>query len=76
LEYFSDCILNNRRPEPSGTEGIADVRIIEALYRSAKSRRPVKIEPVRQTQRPSIKQTKRKPAVEKPALVHAESAAL
>jgi predicted dehydrogenase len=76
LEYFSDCILNNRRPEPSGTEGIADVRIIEALYRSAKSRRLVKIEPVPQTQRPSIKQAKRKPPVEKPALVHAESGAL
>jgi predicted dehydrogenase len=76
LEYFSNCILNNRRPEPSGTEGIADVRIIEALYRSAKSRRPMKIEPVSQTQRPSIKQTRRKPAVEKPALVHVESASL
>jgi predicted dehydrogenase len=76
LEYFSDCILNNRKPEPSGTEGSADVRIIEALYRSAKSGRPIKIKPVAQTQRPSIKQTKRKPAVEKPELVHAESAAL
>jgi len=76
LEYFSNCILNNRTPEPSGMEGIADVRIIEALYRSAKRRRPVKIEPVRQTQRPSIKQTKQRPAVDKPALVHAESAAL
>jgi TonB family protein len=30
LEYFSSCILNNQAPEPSGTEGIADVRIIEA----------------------------------------------
>ncbi len=76
LEYFSNCILDNRTPEPSGMEGIADVRIIEALYRSAKRRRPVKIEPVRQTQRPSIKQTKQRPAVEKPALVHAESTAL
>jgi predicted dehydrogenase len=76
LEYFSNCILNNQMPEPSGTEGIADVRIIEALYRSAKSGRTMKIEPVRQTQRPSIKQAKQKPAVDKPALVHAESAAL
>jgi Oxidoreductase family, C-terminal alpha/beta domain len=57
LEYFSDCILNNRILEPSGSEGVADVRIIEALYRSAKSGRPVKLEPVRQTQRPSIKQS-------------------
>jgi glucose-fructose oxidoreductase len=76
LEYFSSCILNNQTPEPSGTEGIADVRIIEALYRSAKRRTRVTIEPVRQTKRPSIKQTKHRPAVDKPPLVHAESAAL
>ncbi|HEY7219860.1 MAG TPA: Gfo/Idh/MocA family oxidoreductase [Candidatus Binatia bacterium] len=76
LEYFSNCILNDRTPEPSGMEGIADVRIIEALYRSAQRRRPVKIEPVRQTKRPSISQIKYRPAVDKPALVHAESAAL
>jgi predicted dehydrogenase len=76
LEYFSNCILTNRTPEPSGKEGSADVRIIEALYRSAKRRRPVKIEYVRQIQRPSIRQTKRRPAVDKPALVHARCAAL
>ena len=76
LEYFSHCILNDRTPEPSGREGVADVRIIEAIYRSAKGHRAVKIAPLRQSQRPSIKQTKQKPAVDKPALVHAESAAL
>ena len=69
LEYFSDCILNNRTPEPSGNEGLADVRIIEALYRSAKHRRPVKIDFMRRTQRPSKKQTRQRPAVDKPALV-------
>jgi glucose-fructose oxidoreductase len=43
LLYFSDCILNNRKPEPSGEEGLQDVRIVEALYRSAKTGRAVKI---------------------------------
>jgi predicted dehydrogenase len=76
LIYFSDCILNNKHPEPSGVEGVADVRIIEALYRSAKRRRPLRIEPVRQRQRPSVKQTTHRPAVAKPPLVNAESAAL
>ncbi len=76
LEYFSDCILTDRTPEPSGMEGLADVRIIEALYRSAKRRRPVKIEYVRKAKRPSIKQTKHRRAVDKPALVHVKSAAL
>jgi glucose-fructose oxidoreductase len=76
LIYFSDCILKNKAPEPSGTEGIADVRIIEALYRSAKRGRPVKISPVRLIKRPSMKQVKFRPSVDKPTLVHAESAAL
>jgi predicted dehydrogenase len=39
LEYFSECILDNRRPEPSGAEGLADVQIIEAMQRSIRSRR-------------------------------------
>lgn len=34
--YFSKCILTNKQPEPSGLEGQADVRIIEAIYESAK----------------------------------------
>ena len=76
LIHFSDCILKNKVPEPSGTEGIADVRIIEALYRSAQRGRPVKIEPLRLAKRPSMRQTKYRPPVEKPSLVRAESAAL
>ena len=40
LLYFSDCILNDREPEPSGEEGMQDVKIVEALYASAKSGKP------------------------------------
>jgi glucose-fructose oxidoreductase len=77
LEYFSNCILNDLTPEPSGREGVADVRIIEALYRSANRNRAVKIAPLQQSQRPTMRQTKQKPAVDKPPpLVHAESGAL
>ncbi len=75
LEYFSDCILNNRTPEPSGNEGLADVRIIEALYRSAKRRRPVKIDHAANPT-PVEKADKAAPGCRKPALVHAKSAAL
>ena len=32
LIYFSDCILHDRAPEPSGNEGLADVRVINAIY--------------------------------------------
>jgi predicted dehydrogenase len=34
LVYFSDCIAQNKEPEPSGTEGLTDVQIIRALYKS------------------------------------------
>ena len=36
LVYFSDCILHDKEPEPSGNEGLADVRIIRALQESLK----------------------------------------
>lgn len=29
--YFSDCILQNKEPEPSGREGLIDVHIIRSL---------------------------------------------
>jgi len=41
ITYFSDCLLNDRQPEPSGIEGLQDVRIIEAIYRSSRDGRPV-----------------------------------
>jgi glucose-fructose oxidoreductase len=43
LEYFADCILQDREPEPSALEGLADVQIIQGLYQSARSRRPVRL---------------------------------
>lgn len=74
LIYFSDCILKNRQPEPSGSEGLADVRVIEALYRSAAAGKPVKIEAAMSKQRPTLKQQIRRPPVAKPNLIHAEGA--
>jgi glucose-fructose oxidoreductase len=41
IAYFSTCILQDRVPEPSGIEGLQDVRLIEAIYRSARDGRPV-----------------------------------
>jgi glucose-fructose oxidoreductase len=71
--HFSDCILRNREPEPSGLEGLADVRAIEALHRSAKIRKSVKIRPVALRKRPSLKQESYRPPVKKPAMVQAKS---
>jgi len=75
LLYFSDCVLHDRQPEPSGEEGIQDVRIIEALYRSAKSGRAIKLPPF-SDRKPTIAQKFRKPGVSKPKLVKVVSASL
>ena len=71
--YFSDCIQKGREPEPSGLEGLADVRIVNALYKSAKSGKAVKIEQVRKSARPTMKQEIQRPAVNKPKLVKASA---
>jgi glucose-fructose oxidoreductase len=73
LLYFSDCILKDREPEPSGGEGLQDVRIVEALYRSAKTGRPVRIPPFAD-KKPDSRQKIRRPGVRKPELVKVASA--
>jgi glucose-fructose oxidoreductase len=71
LLYFSDCILQNGTPEPGGDEGLADVRVIRALYRSAAAGRPVSLEPFAKRARPSLEQEIRRPPIEKPDVIHA-----
>jgi len=72
--YFSNCILENQDPEPSGMEGLNDVRIIRALYQSIEQGQPVKLEPLDQHQRPTAAQEIRRPPVqENPDLIHAAS---
>jgi predicted dehydrogenase len=71
LLYFSDCILNNKEPEPSGQEGINDVRIIRALYRSIETGQPVRIGKLEKDERPHLGQEMKSPAVKEPALVRA-----
>jgi predicted dehydrogenase len=61
LVYFSNCVLEDSEPEPSGEEGICDVRVIEALLESAKTRRPVELEPYQRQRRPSPAQEIHKP---------------
>jgi predicted dehydrogenase len=73
LLYFSDCILQNRDPEPSAEEGLADVRIIRALYQSMESGRPVELAPFQRRERQSLEQEIRRPPIEKPSVIHAQA---
>jgi predicted dehydrogenase len=74
LLHFSDCILEDREPEPSGLEGLIDVHIIRCLYESAHTGQPVAIAPVTKQRRPGPELEMKKPPVRKPDIVHAESA--
>jgi len=74
LLYFSDCILNDRQPEPSGDEGLQDVRIVEALYESAQRKRPVALRPVQKRVRPTSRQRISRPGVAKPDLIKVQGA--
>jgi predicted dehydrogenase len=73
LLYFSDCILNDRTPEPGGDEGLQDVRIVQALYESAETGKAVQIPPFEPARRPSEQQRIERPPVRKPVQVRAKS---
>lgn len=74
LLYFSDCILDHVDPEPSGREGLADVRVIRAIYKSAEKGRAIRLGPFEKRRRPSLKQEIRKPPVTKPKQIKVRSA--
>ena len=74
LLHFSDCVQAGRDPQPGGREGLADVRVIRALYRSAATGRPVRLGPFEAPPRPTLAKEERRPPVRKPDLVKAKSA--
>jgi glucose-fructose oxidoreductase len=74
LLYFSDCIIKDRSPEPSGEEGLLDVRIVQALYESSRIGKPVKLRALTKQQRPTGRQRITRPGVRKPGLVKVQSA--
>lgn len=78
LIYFADCIHKHRKPEPSGLEGWADVRIIRAIEQSMRSGRAVKLPPtpreIAHKARPTIGQWIERPPVRKePHVIKADS---
>jgi predicted dehydrogenase len=72
IEYFATCIRDGRDPEPGGWEGLADVRIIQAILQSARFGRAVPIDPIAQPRRPDLGQEIRMPAHEMAPLVDVE----
>lgn len=73
LEYFSDCVMSGRDPEPSGVEGLIDLQIIEALMESIETGRSVRLGYIPKVhKRPTRRQEIKRPAHRRPQLIHAE----
>lgn len=43
LDHMAECVLTGREPIVAGEEGLRDMRLIEAIYRSAREGRAVKL---------------------------------
>jgi glucose-fructose oxidoreductase len=71
--YFSDCVVRDLEPEPSDLEGLQDVRIVQSLYESVRTGRPVDIPRFEPRNRPGPEQEIHMPPVRKPRQVNVES---
>jgi predicted dehydrogenase len=41
LDHMAQCVMQNREPLVPGEEGLRDIRIIEAVYRSAREQKRI-----------------------------------
>ena len=73
LHYFSDCVQKNITPEPGPVEGLADVRILEAIHKSARLKKPITIEAIEKMARPTKKQEIKKASPKKVKTIHVQS---
>jgi predicted dehydrogenase len=74
IEYFASCIREDREPEPSGEEGLADVRVLTAIKEAAATGVAIRLQPFKRSARPTVQQGMRRPPVARQTLVHAASA--
>ena len=72
-KYFSDCVLDDKHPEPDGEEGLADVRVIVAIETSLKTGQPQTVAPLVRKQRPTRAQIVKLSPVKPGELIHAET---
>ena len=43
MDHFSECVQANKEPLTPGEEGLKDLKIIEAIYESARAGKPIKL---------------------------------
>ena len=73
LVRFSSCLRAGVAPEPSGREGLADVRIMEALVASAHMGKLVALSPFDPGERPDGRLPMKMPAARAPSALRAPS---
>jgi len=73
LVHFSQCILDGTDPVPSALEGLADVRIMEAIVRAARTGAKVELPPAQPPAHPTGDLTQSKPPTKKVETVNAPS---
>ena len=71
IRYFSECILQDREPEPSAEEAFCDVRVLEAIRVSAHERAAVDLPPYERRRAPAMSQAEYAQPVKRPATVNA-----
>ena len=71
MKYFSQCILHDLDPEPDAEEGLADVRVLEAIDGALKTGQVQKLAPFSRSKRIDPDQVVRLGAVKPPEPVHA-----
>jgi glucose-fructose oxidoreductase len=73
LDAFAACVREDREPEPSGEEGLADLRVLDAIRRAAETGRAEPVHGVERRKHPAAGQGVERPPHERPSLVRAEA---
>jgi len=73
LIHFSECILENKKPNPCGYEGLNDLLVIEALRKSVETGTTIKVEKSKPSDKPNAELIIEKPGVSKPPLVKVQA---
>jgi predicted dehydrogenase len=73
IDAFCGCVLQDLEPGPNGEEGLADLRVIEAIFTSARTGRSVRLPRLERTRQPSPAQVERKPPTREPEQINVTS---
>ncbi|MEQ7921665.1 Gfo/Idh/MocA family oxidoreductase [Xanthomonas sp. WHRI 1810A] len=71
-QYFSDCILQDREPEPDSDEGWRDVRVVQAIERALTSGQAQKLDVLPERPGISIEQARRLPLAKVPEYINTD----